>query len=188
MRYNVATLFRIEIGNGQNTSFWFDNLHPYGQLVGCFSANLLTSFGCIKCTSVAQKIYEKSSKKSNGITLSGLKNMSQDLLSSCGWFAKHEENINHLFFSCAFTATVWQKIQALCVVHRRATEWKEEIEWIVHRQPRNGFTADLFKASSWHYQQLCTIYGDPGIKSQDKTNGCNLLMLWKESSLMSSSQ
>lgn len=44
MRSLTQPLIKTIIGNGQGTSFWFDNWHPMGLLYQKFSEKLLKSF------------------------------------------------------------------------------------------------------------------------------------------------
>lgn len=57
----------------------------------------------------------------------GIKLESQD----CLLCHSHDENRNHLFFSCDFSKMVWQKVLVTCGFSRAARDWDYEFQWTV---------------------------------------------------------
>ncbi|GAV80462.1 zf-RVT domain-containing protein [Cephalotus follicularis] len=59
--------------------------------------------------------------------------------SNCCFSCGQEESIDHLFFSCPFTARVWNHFLGLCGFRRRSRGWREESVWCISRLKGNGF-------------------------------------------------
>ncbi|WMV33597.1 hypothetical protein MTR67_026982 [Solanum verrucosum] len=50
-----------------------------------------------------------------------------------------DEDIDHLFFDCSFSASVWTKLLAWQGIHRHVLKWNEEVQWaITHMKGRNS--------------------------------------------------
>ena len=50
---------------------------------------------------------------------------------SCVFCRANVEDRNHLFFSCHFTAGIWQRILCLCGVSRTPRNWENEFLWVI---------------------------------------------------------
>ncbi|GAV84726.1 zf-RVT domain-containing protein, partial [Cephalotus follicularis] len=62
---------------------------------------------------------------------------------SCG----QEDSVEHLFFACQFTATIWNHFLALCGYSRCSRGWTEESVWSVQRLQGPTFNAWITKLS-----------------------------------------
>ncbi|GAV92812.1 zf-RVT domain-containing protein, partial [Cephalotus follicularis] len=65
--------------------------------------------------------------------------------SNCCFGCGQEESIDHLFFSCPFTARVWNHFLGLCGFRRRPRGWREESVWCISRLKGNGFKSWITK-------------------------------------------
>ena len=43
------------------------------------------------------------------------------------------ETIDHLFFGCDYSKSIWERILALCGVRRGIGSWEEELAWAVNQ-------------------------------------------------------
>ena len=50
---------------------------------------------------------------------------------SCVFCRTNVDERNHLFFSCHFTAGIWQRILCLCGVSRTPRNWENEFLWVI---------------------------------------------------------
>lgn len=55
------------------------------------------------------------------------------------------ETADHLFFSCVYSAYVWTRIQAACLVYRGSSEWNMEVQPLNHHLKRNPFGTVIMK-------------------------------------------
>ncbi|GAV85492.1 zf-RVT domain-containing protein, partial [Cephalotus follicularis] len=75
----------------------------------------------------------------------------------CSFGRGQGESIDHLFFSCPFTARVRNHFLELCGFRRRPCGWQEESSWCIQRLKGNAFKSWLTKltlaAVIYHYWQ-----------------------------------
>ncbi|GAV84593.1 zf-RVT domain-containing protein, partial [Cephalotus follicularis] len=64
---------------------------------------------------------------------------------NCSFGCGQEETIDHLFFSCPFTARVWTHFLGLCGYRRRPRGWREESAWCIRRLKGDVFKTWLTK-------------------------------------------
>ncbi|GAV80390.1 zf-RVT domain-containing protein [Cephalotus follicularis] len=67
------------------------------------------------------------------------------LSAACVFNCGEEETLEHLFFSCPFSHSVWTTVLAMCNIVRPTLPWTEEIDWMTHHSLGQGFPASVRK-------------------------------------------
>ncbi|XP_058763720.1 uncharacterized protein LOC131637150 [Vicia villosa] len=62
-------------------------------------------------------------------------------------FCLEDESIDHLFFSCRKTNTIWQTILQWIGYSRTPRQWSEEKRWLIQESNRKGWKRQLLKVA-----------------------------------------
>ncbi|XP_075101599.1 uncharacterized protein LOC142177038 [Nicotiana tabacum] len=65
-----------------------------------------------------------------------------------------EETLNHLFFECNYSKTIWHKLLQWTGMQRQVRSWNEELVWLANitrsKHPRASILAFIFSATVYH--------------------------------------
>ncbi|XP_070014197.1 uncharacterized protein [Nicotiana sylvestris] len=56
-----------------------------------------------------------------------------------------EESMEHLFFKCTYTTTIWEKLLQWMNVKRQPMEWSQEIEWACNNVRGRSANAEIYR-------------------------------------------
>ncbi|GAV92298.1 zf-RVT domain-containing protein, partial [Cephalotus follicularis] len=56
---------------------------------------------------------------------------------NCVFNCGKNENVDHLYFACPYTQTIWIEILSKCNIYRPSLPWKEEVQWMVDHDRGN---------------------------------------------------
>ncbi|GAV59049.1 zf-RVT domain-containing protein, partial [Cephalotus follicularis] len=48
----------------------------------------------------------------------------------CSFNCRDNESVEHLFFACSYTHSIWKKVLGMCNINRQSLPWPEEIQWM----------------------------------------------------------
>ncbi|GAV80062.1 zf-RVT domain-containing protein [Cephalotus follicularis] len=63
----------------------------------------------------------------------------------CSFNCGKNKSIEHLFFACPFTQSIWIQILRMCNIRRQILPWPDEIQWMTDHSRGNRFPQDLQK-------------------------------------------
>ncbi|GAV92982.1 zf-RVT domain-containing protein [Cephalotus follicularis] len=63
----------------------------------------------------------------------------------CVFNCGEEETLEHIFFNCPYSHSVWTAVLAMCNLVRPVLPWMDEITWMTHHSHGQGFPASLRK-------------------------------------------
>ncbi|XP_056688135.1 uncharacterized protein [Spinacia oleracea] len=76
------------------------------------------------------------------------------VVSTCSLCDQHDEDLSHLFFSCKYSAEVWELVLNNLGIQRSGLKWKEEVNWAI-KKSRSSRKTDASCAMAF----IETVYG-----------------------------
>uniref|UniRef100_M1D352 Orf147a protein n=1 Tax=Solanum tuberosum TaxID=4113 RepID=M1D352_SOLTU len=64
---------------------------------------------------------------------------------TCPLCQVEDEDIDHLFFACMFTAGIWKKLLAWQGIQRTGGKWHEEVQWATTHMKSNTSKANVYR-------------------------------------------
>ncbi|GJT18227.1 RNA-directed DNA polymerase, eukaryota, reverse transcriptase zinc-binding domain protein [Tanacetum coccineum] len=135
IRNEIDSSVWYKVGNGKNTSIWFDNWCDLGPLFRIISNRSLYSAGLQRNMLVADMISEVQGKL---MTCDRMTKWGSYDVNLCTLCKGNSESHDHLFFNCEFSGAIWEVVKEMMQFQSGATNWVEIIDELADKQNGNS--------------------------------------------------
>ncbi|KAG7599341.1 Reverse transcriptase zinc-binding domain [Arabidopsis suecica] len=127
LREEIRPFLRVEIGNGENASFWYDCWLPMGRILD------VTGQAGPRILGIPLHVTVKEATGANGWLIllnrlsTGARMRFWGCHQVCVFCGEGDETRDHLFFACPYSYTIWSSIGGKLLRSRLSPDWDDRV-------------------------------------------------------------
>ncbi|GKD05798.1 hypothetical protein Tco_1180772, partial [Tanacetum coccineum] len=129
LRDKIRRFVNVKIGDGKDCSFWFDKWHSNGPLNKLINHRIILDVGLSLNAKIDKKGRERNFKVSE--VWKAIRTDSPKVIWS------ENESHSHLFFSCAYSKRLWERLKPMAMMDNMSNIWPSVISSIVNKPANN---------------------------------------------------